>query len=161
MQATAGSAFAVLLIDLDRFKPVNDLRGHAVGDFVLCTIASRLQAVISEDATVARIGGDEFAMITTLVLDEGTTLKNALELGNKIVSEINEPICFDKTRIMIGASVGIAVCPANGITADDLLRAADLAMYRAKRDGRNMLRVFESSMEAERSPKAVSGERWR
>ena len=160
-QATAGSAFAVMLIDLDRFKPVNDLRGHAVGDLVLCTIASRLQAVVSEDATVARIGGDEFALITTLVFDEKMTLKNALDLGGKIVSEINEPICFDETRITLGASVGIAVCPADGITADDLLRAADLAMYRAKRDGRNMLRVFESSMEAERSPKAVSGGRWR
>ena len=141
--------FAVLLIDLDRFKPVNDTNGHGAGDIVLCEIALRLQKLARSSEVVARIGGDEFAIITKPVPSWPQAYGNAVDLGNRIISAVSESIYLDHAEISLGASVGVAICPTDGLTADDILRAADVAMYRAKHDGRSTVRVFASSVEVE------------
>ena len=128
---------AVLCLDLDRFKAVNDTLGHPVGDAVLRIAASRLNTCIREADTVARLGGDEFAIVAVLApLD-------ASALAARIVEEISQPYHLDGQRIVIGISIGIALAPADGGDPDALLKNADLALYRAKAQGRNTYRFFE------------------
>lgn len=139
--------YSVLMIDLDRFKPVNDLQGHAVGDLVLCEVARRLMGAVRKNDTVARLGGDEFAIIAEA--EPQTYPDHVIRLAGRILAAIREPIIAGETRIEIGASIGIATCPVDGSEPDVLLHAADLAMYRAKRDGRGTFRFFEQSMDEE------------
>lgn len=139
------AAYLVLIIDLDRFKPVNDLRGHAAGDVVLCEVARRLTDAVRKSDTVARLGGDEFAIIAGA--DLHLHADGAMILAARLLGAIREPIIVDGGPIGIGASIGIARCPSDGVDAENLLRAADVAMYRAKREARGTFRFFERSMD--------------
>lgn len=124
-----GDPFAVLMLDLDRFKEINDSFGHAAGDLTLTTIARRLRANLREVDTVARLGGDEFAIL----LQNVGTAELALKLAGKLAGLIEQPIACDKRMLSVGASVGIALCPELDCAPQALLSAADDAMYVAKR----------------------------
>ncbi len=139
--------YSVLMIDLDRFKPVNDLQGHAVGDLVLCEVARRLQDLVRKNDIVARLGGDEFAII--FEADANRYPETVIGLAGRILSAIREPVSIGSITVEIGASIGIASSPADGVEPDILLRAADIAMYRAKRDGRGKFCFYEQSMDEE------------
>jgi diguanylate cyclase (GGDEF)-like protein len=135
---------AVLWLDLDRFKEVNDTLGHAVGDGLLKAAAERLQGCVRERDTVARLGGDEFAVIQT----GADQPLGATTLALRIIEAISEPYQINDHRIVIGASVGISVAPHDATDAHQLLRNADLALYRAKNEGRGTYRFFELGMDA-------------
>lgn len=124
----SGDSFAVLMVDLDRFKEINDSLGHAAGDVVLQTIGRRLRAHLREVDTVARLGGDEFAIL----LENIATVDSAISMGDKISQLIEQPILHDNRVLYVGASLGIALCPQLGFTPSALLSAADSAMYEAK-----------------------------
>ena len=119
--------FALLMIHLDHFKNVNDTLGHPIGDPPLLAVAERLQACVRETDTVARVGGDEFAVVQTGV----NRPEDAAELAGRIVRLLGEPFELDEHRVLIGASVGIAVGGIDGTSADTLMKNADLALYRA------------------------------
>jgi diguanylate cyclase (GGDEF)-like protein len=146
--ANAGEAqFVVMMFDLDRFKPVNDLKGHAVGDLVLCEVARRLKELLPKGDVAARVGGDEFAIIARLD-GAAQALESCVELAEQILAAISSPIDLGNGNgnIDIGASIGLALIPQDGADLEALLRAADVAMYRAKRDGRGRYCFFESGM---------------
>jgi diguanylate cyclase (GGDEF)-like protein len=134
----------VFAIDLDHFKSVNDTSGHGVGDAILKMVASRLRTSCREGDVVARLGGDEFAVLTEPLL----LPQDAAALADRIVTAMAEPFEIDGRSVLIGASVGIAVAPGDGSTAEVLLRKADLALYRAKREGRGAYHFFEKGMDA-------------
>lgn len=123
-----GDSFAVLMIDLDRFKEINDSLGHAAGDVVLQTVARRLRMHLREVDTVSRLGGDEFA----LLLQNIATVDAAMAMGDKIAQMIEQPIIHDNRVLYVGGSVGMALCPQLGFVPAALLSAADNAMYEAK-----------------------------
>lgn len=133
---------ALLFIDLDHFKVVNDTRGHAVGDWLLQEVAGRLASCIREADTVARLGGDEF----TVVLQDVHGADDAAMMAQKIVNVLAEPFFAEGGDIFIGASIGITLYPDDAQDAETLLRNADLAMYRAKSAGRNGYCFFTQSM---------------
>ncbi|WP_146691167.1 bifunctional diguanylate cyclase/phosphodiesterase [Bradyrhizobium canariense] len=138
----AGSeSLAVLYLDLDRFKEVNDLFGHAAGDTVLQTVASRVTAVLAEGQMMARLGGDEFAILMPRVTDP----EQAGRLAETILEALHAANDTLETN-SISTSIGIAICPDDGIDREALLSHADTALYRAKTDGRNTYRFFEASM---------------
>ena len=139
-----GEACAVLLIDLDRFKPVNDTLGHPMGDALLKKVADRLRSTVRPTDTVARIGGDEFVILQTGVREASDTQA----LARRIVDLIGRTYMVDGHLLTIGASVGVALAPNDGTEADKLLKNADLALYRAKLDGRATYRFFEPEMDA-------------
>ncbi|GGK45882.1 bifunctional diguanylate cyclase/phosphodiesterase [Salinarimonas ramus] len=136
--------FSVLCLDLDRFKIVNDTMGHHAGDVLLCQVAERLRQVVRREDHVARIGGDEFV----LVCPDGAEGSGAEALARRIVAALAEPFLIADQTIAIGVSIGIARGPQDGAEIDDLLKAADLALYRAKADGRNTWRAFSPEMDA-------------
>jgi diguanylate cyclase (GGDEF)-like protein len=124
--------FALLFIDLDRFKDINDLHGHDVGDKLLVKLASRTRAILRETDTVARLAGDEFVVILAELQDKD----DAEHICRKMMDRLSEPYhIFDKV-LTVGVSIGIAQCPADGCEADELLKKADQAMYQAKRMGK-------------------------
>ncbi len=135
---------AVLYIDLDRFKAVNDTRGHTVGDRLLTEVAARMRAAVREGDIVARMGGDEFAILQSGVRQP----RAATEIAERLIERISAPYDIDGTPCLIGASIGIALFPKDGRDAEDLLRNADTALYRAKADGRGAWRLFDDSMDA-------------
>jgi diguanylate cyclase (GGDEF)-like protein len=136
--------FAVLCIDLDRFKTVNDTLGHPIGDALLRAVSDRLQASARPTDLVARLGGDEFAIVQA-----GTEQPiGATALATRLIAEIAEPFELDGHQVVIGASVGISIAPNDGNDPDRLLKNADLALYRAKSDGRDSCRFFELDMDA-------------
>ena len=137
-----GEAVAVLCIDLDGFKGVNDTLGHPVGDELLKHVAGLISAEAG-DALVARLGGDEFAII---VADPNRDRPRAL--AQAIVDRLREPLTVGAHRVVSGASIGIALGPADGADADTLLKNADLALYRAKQEGRSAFRYFEAALDA-------------
>lgn len=139
-----GEACAVLLIDLDRFKPVNDTLGHPMGDALLMKVADRLRSTVRPTDTVARIGGDEFVILQTGVREAADTQA----LARRIVDLVGRTYMVDGQLLSIGASVGVALAPNDGTEADKLLKNADLALYRAKLDGRATYRFFEPEMDA-------------
>jgi diguanylate cyclase (GGDEF)-like protein len=141
------ATYSVLLIDLDQFKQVNDLQGHAVGDIVLCEVARRLEEIVRTNDTVARLGGDEFAIIAEGEAEQQAHMDGAMRLASRVLGAIREPIFVGESTVEIGASIGIASCRADGTDAGGLLHAADIAMYRAKRDGKGTFRFFEQSMD--------------
>jgi diguanylate cyclase len=147
-----GQLFALLYLDLDRFKPVNDALGHAAGDQLLIAVAERLRAAVRKTDTVARLGGDEFAVLLTDVEHPEVA---AAALAGKLVDRISQPYMLNRRRIEIGASVGISVYPGDGATADALLSHADAAMYAAKAHGRQQFRFFDpaSASAAARPPR--------
>lgn len=135
---------AVLFLDLDRFKLVNDTLGHGVGDQLLTIIARRLTGCVREDDTVARLGGDEFA----LLLPEIAQVENAVKVARKILQAIKEPVHMDIHELYITASIGIALYPNDGGDAETLLKNADTAMYRAKEKGKNNYQLYTPAMNA-------------
>ena len=145
LQLDRGREFAVLCLDLDRFKAVNDTLGHPVGDALLRQVADRVCACVREGDTVARLGGDEFAIVAH---DTGSN-ESANRVAERIVHSLSEPFELDGHTVCIGCSVGIAMAPANGAFADKLLQSADTALYRAKSEGRNTHRFFEASMDTQ------------
>lgn len=148
--ASAGAgAFSLLLVDLDRFKPVNDLFGHATGDQVLCHVAQRLTRVVTRPQLVARLGGDEFAVIGPAAEEAQAAADAAARLAKQIVAALREPMLCNGQRVEIGASVGISVCPADGTEPGELVRAADLALDRSKQEGPGSVRFFEAGMDRE------------
>lgn len=138
-----GESVAVLYIDLDNFKDVNDTLGHAAGDELLRTIAKRLQANVRETDTVARFGGDEFALIEFGLRGPA----NAAVLASKLLKTIGEPLSIQGHEIRPGASVGIAVYGLDSPDAETLLTHADVALYRAKSEGRGTYRFFTEAMD--------------
>ena len=128
-----GYDFALLAVDLDHFKPVNDQYGHQAGDQVLQEVAQRMRAQTRINDLVARTGGDEFIVL----LDGTISEENIKTVANKIISAISQPMDFADFQCQIGASIGAALYPKNGTDAQSLLMAADQALYRAKQAGRN------------------------
>ena len=137
-------AVAVFCLDLDRFKAVNDTLGHPVGDRLLKAVAGRLRTCMGEKASVARLGGDEFAIIQT----SDRHPVEATILAERVIAELSAPYEVEGYQVAVGASVGIAVAPIDGENAHDLLKNADLALYRAKAEGRGLFRFFEPEMDA-------------
>lgn len=136
--------FSVLLIDLDRFKQVNDNHGHGAGDELLKLVAAALTAEIGEFDTLARLGGDEFAIVQAGISDP----RLSADLAQRIITALQQAFRLSSGTARIGASVGIACAPLDGRAADELMRNADLALYRAKADGRNRYRFFDLSLDA-------------
>jgi diguanylate cyclase (GGDEF)-like protein/PAS domain S-box-containing protein len=132
----------VMLIDLDRFKVVNDGLGHAPGDVLLREIARRLSACVRDTDTVARLGGDEFVVVLTGVIDPD----NVALIASKILKAMKEPLYIEDKKLIVTASIGIALYPRDGDEGDLLLRNADLAMYRVKEHGRNDYRFYLPEM---------------
>jgi diguanylate cyclase (GGDEF)-like protein len=137
---------AVLCLDLDGFKDVNDTYGHPTGDQLLCEVGKRLKADCREDDIVARLGGDEFAILH--ILDEEP--EKVGELAARLIDRLGEPFDLDGRNIQITASIGIALAPRDGRSAEEVMKNADLALYRAKSEGKRGHRFFEQDMEAER-----------
>jgi len=138
-----GAGAAVLYLDLDRFKPVNDILGHAGGDAVLIEVARRLQAQTRSTDAVARLGGDEFVMVVGNV----STPDEIRNLAFRLIKTIEQPFDVEGRQIGIGVSIGAAIYPRDGNDPETLLRAADMAMYRAKSNGRGNVEFFDSRMD--------------
>ena len=142
------TTYSILLIDLDRFKPVNDIYGHTAGDAVLCEIATRIQGLVRMGDTIARLGGDEFAVICAIDPALETSEEASALLAKRIIAKIQMPIDVGRTKVELGASIGIAQCPADGTDPDTLLQLADIAMYAANRGGRGKYQFFDESLGA-------------
>lgn len=140
----SGRRVAILFIDLDGFKAVNDGLGHSAGDALLRTIAARLRNETGDEDRIARLGGDEFAVLT--YCDDEVCVP--VNLGKRIITALTMPADIDGQPVHVGASVGIAASTDDYRTPEELLKAADMAMYRAKADGRGTVRVFDPSMDA-------------
>ena len=143
--AKRGEIVATHLLDLDYFKNVNDTLGHPVGDKLLTMVADRLRRLVQEGETVARMGGDEFAIVQVQVAQPS----DATALAQRVIDGVSEPYEIDGHQVVVGASVGISVSVTDGPSPDLLLRNADLALYRAKSGGRGTLRFFEPEMDAQ------------
>jgi diguanylate cyclase (GGDEF)-like protein/PAS domain S-box-containing protein len=142
-RAGAAPGLAVHCLDLDHFKSVNDTLGHPVGDLLLKAVAERLGRCVGEEALVARLGGDEFAVIQPIA----TGPNAAGELASRLIAVVAAPYDVQGHEVVIGASIGIALAPEDGDTADALLRNADMALYRAKGEGRGTSHFFEPEMD--------------
>ena len=139
-------AFSILMLDLDRFKNVNDSLGHAAGDELLRQVAHRLRSALHSTDVLARLGGDEFAVIQAGC---GDPRRGSLDLAARISKLIAEPFLLPGHRVEIGASIGIALAPEHGSEEEELLRKADLALYRSKSAGRDCYTVYDEAMLAE------------
>jgi diguanylate cyclase (GGDEF)-like protein/PAS domain S-box-containing protein len=138
-----GAAITVMMVDLDRFKTVNDTLGHAAGDALLIEVGRRLKSTLRETDLLARLGGDEFAII-----QEGgpSQHEGAIALALRIISAISEPFDLNGFEVNIGTSIGIAMAPEHGSEPEGLLKSADLALYAAKAEGRNDYRIYHPDM---------------
>jgi diguanylate cyclase (GGDEF)-like protein len=142
---------AVHHLDLDQFKAVNDTFGHPAGDKLLKIVADRLRGLARETDTIARTGGDEFVIVQAPIKDPA----DATSLAQRIIALMSEPFEIDGHQAVIGVSIGIAVGPGDGLQPDRLLRNADLALYRAKGDGRGTFRFFESAMDLQMQTRRI------
>jgi diguanylate cyclase (GGDEF)-like protein/PAS domain S-box-containing protein len=140
--ARTGLPLALMFIDLDLFKEVNDQMGHAAGDQMLKEVAWRLSACVRDTDTVARLGGDEF----TVLLTDVTVPQHINDIAAEILGELRKPFVLDAGEAVISCSIGIAVCPDDASTPDDLVRNADQAMYASKNAGRNRYQFFTAAM---------------
>ncbi len=140
-----GQAVAVIFLDLDQFKQVNDTLGHASGDLLLAGVAAKLQSVVRDIDTIARMGGDEFALVQPLV-DQP---RNAELLATRLLDIVAQPFVIEGNEVSVGASIGISLYPAHGASVTELLRSADTALYRAKTAGRGRSLLFDTSMRDE------------
>ncbi len=134
---------ALHFIDLDRFKTVNDVFGHQVGDGVLRAIARRLLGIVQQGDVVARLGGDEFAILQANLAGPA----DASALAEKVAEAVARPFLIEGREVVVGSSIGIAMAPQDGVSAEELLRRADLAMYQAKADGTGAYRFFDAGMD--------------
>ena len=150
-QVRRGGGLAVLCLDLDHFKSVNDTLGHPIGDALLSAVAQRLLKETRESDTVVRLGGDEFAIIQT----SATQPTDAKVLAERLVVVLSQLFNIDAHQISIGTSIGIAITMDGLTSADALLKSADLALYRAKADGRGTFRFFEAEMDARMQARRV------
>jgi diguanylate cyclase (GGDEF)-like protein len=141
---SAESRSAVLMLDLDGFKLVNDAYGHTVGDQTLIEFAQRISAIMRAGAVVTRIGGDEFAVIVPTI----NSLDGPSALARRIVAAVGEPFLVGPISTSVGVCVGIAVAPSDGMDPELLVQRADRALYRAKSEGRSCIRFFETDMDA-------------
>jgi diguanylate cyclase (GGDEF)-like protein len=135
-----GQMSAVMFLDLDGFKEINDEHGHELGDLVLQATALRIKAEIRETDTVARIGGDEFIIILSSLPE----VVVAERIASGLIEQIVQPIRVEKAEVVVSASIGISIYPDNGTTAEELIRSADKAMYQIKRQGKNNFGFFRS-----------------
>jgi diguanylate cyclase (GGDEF)-like protein len=142
---------AVHHLDLDQFKAVNDTFGHLAGDKLLKIVAGRLRGLVRDTDTIARMGGDEFVIVQGPIRDPA----EATSLAQRIIALISEPYDIDGHQAVIGVSIGIAVGPGDGLRPDKLLRNADLALYRAKGDGRGTFRFFEPAMDQQMQARRI------
>jgi diguanylate cyclase (GGDEF)-like protein/PAS domain S-box-containing protein len=140
-----GSLVGALCIDLDNFKLVNDTLGHPIGDRLLEDVAERIERVIRQRDTAARLGGDEFAVL----VPELKSPQELAVLAQRLIEIVSEPYLVEGHLVTVGTTIGIAVAPTDGEDADRLLRNADLALYRAKADGKSTFRFFEPEMDAQ------------
>lgn len=140
--ARRGRGCALLYVDLDHFKEVNDTLGHSAGDALLRAVTARLRAAVRETDIIARLGGDEFAIIQTPF----DVPDDAAHLARRIIAALAEPVRLSGDRAVVGTSIGIACAPADGTDPEDLMRKADLALYQAKADGRGIYRFFKPDM---------------
>ncbi len=148
---TQGGSFAVLYIDLDGFKDVNDRHGHELGDQVLKGLAGRMRENLRESDTLARMGGDEFVII----VDPAPEVAELESFANKVIGMIRQPIRIDAHELSISASLGITRFPQDHVQPEQLLRHADHAMYEAKRAGKATYHVFNAAIESEHSKRAI------
>ena len=141
----SGPGFATLCLDLDRFKEVNDTLGHPIGDGLLRSVAERLQGCLRETDLVARLGGDEFAIVQS-----GTHVRSdASALARRLIAAFQQPFLLDGHTVLVGVSIGISLAPEHGTSPEKLLKSADLALYRAKANGRGCWSFFEEEMDLE------------
>jgi diguanylate cyclase (GGDEF)-like protein len=145
IHARRGQPLALLFLDLDQFKSVNDTLGHPIGDALLQAVAARLLQGMRETDSVARLGGDEFAIIQAPI--EQPT--EATIFAARLIERLDAPFDIAGHQISIGTSIGIAFAPEDGVDPDQLLKCADLALYRAKQDGRGVYRLFQAGMDAQ------------
>ena len=129
---------ALLFLDLDRFKEVNDTLGHAVGDDLLLQFTTRVKDCLREDDTLARLGGDEFIVL----LPEMERLSDVFAVADRLIEANKRPYQINGNQINVGSSIGISLYPEDGTTVQELINGADIAMYRAKREGRNRYKLF-------------------
>ena len=142
----SGEGFGVFVFDLDLFKAVNDSLGHPIGDALLKAVSDRLRDSVPPGYTVGRLGGDEFAILQTESCDQR---ENAIMMASKLSNALVAPYSVEGHQIVIGISVGIALAPRDGTEAEQLLKNADLALYRVKTEGRNGYRFYEPEMDAD------------
>ena len=142
---SARRACALMMLDLDRFKYVNDTMGHPAGDELLRQVADRLRSIVGNRGEIGRLGGDEFQVILPDLDDRG----KLGELAEKIIQIISQPYPIDGKRAIIGTSVGVAIAPYDGIEKDEITRASDLALYAAKNGGRGQFRFYSSDLKDE------------
>ena len=138
-----GEAFFVMMLDLDRFKSVNDTLGHPAGDQLLKDVAKRLRALLRETDLLARLGGDEFAIVLPAGDGGGSAVTT---VANRIIHAIGEPFDLEDSQVNVGVSIGIAAAPAHGDDPTDLVKKADIALYRSKSGGRNRHCFFDAEM---------------
>jgi len=146
-----GSQLAVMFIDLDRFKTINDSLGHDVGDQLLIAVAKRIRAALREADTVARLGGDEFVVVVSGIAGP----EDAARVAEKIVAEVGEPLVLAGHALHVSPSIGIGMFPTDGAGIDTLMKNADAAMYHAKQHGRNGFRFFTADMNAAASERLL------
>jgi diguanylate cyclase (GGDEF)-like protein len=142
-RCTPDDAFAVLLIDLDRFKPVNDVHGHAAGNAVLCAIAERLRELMPPGGVAARLGGDEFVALIPYREDRDALVS----LVQQIIAAVREPVAWNHGQVEVDSTIGVAFATPEDHNPDALLHAADVAMYQGKREGRGTFRFFHTEMD--------------
>lgn len=145
MALRTGKKVSVMFLDLDTFKPVNDMYGHATGDKLLRTVANRLQRCSREVDTVARLGGDEFAIISTNIEKETDITKAA----QRVLDSVKKPIIIDGISHQVGTSIGISFFPSDSKSPEELIRMADVALYQAKDDGKSVYRLYDPKMDAQ------------
>ncbi|WP_390587056.1 EAL domain-containing protein [Erythrobacter sp. MTPC3] len=136
---------AVMMLDLDKFKQVNDTLGHAAGDELLKQVAIRLKRSVDRDSEIGRLGGDEFQIMIPDLDDRG----DLGEIAMKIITMLKQPYSLDEGRCVIGCSVGIAIAPHDGVTREEVVRSADLALYAAKKGGRGQYRFYSGDLQNE------------
>lgn len=140
-----GAPFALMFMDLDHFKAINDTHGHPMGDRLLIEVANRLRSVTPASAFLARLGGDEFAIL----IPKSVSIEDIEALAKRLLKSITRTFEIDNQQMSVGISIGVAIAPRHGTRPDQILRNVDLALYRAKESGRAACKIFESGMDSQ------------